>query len=257
MKTDLKLGDHVYVRALVTEVLANGHVEAAFERGDLVTGARFTGPQELFEVIYEDSVLWNYGSPDGWDNIFGPFSGKPDWKPDPGQWNNLMKQWQVTHHGMKVMRVMVDDQHNITKDPAKSVIEGNAVVAQPNEIVDASRLHTCPRRVENPGGVFRLPKNDVWSTDDTCSYCGSMHPDKFMAGVENGDYELGATDKDYKVYVGSDGKDPAVRHAKFYFMHLSEDQMHRFVELYNAKTIKFQGGTKFYRMPFFMVPADV
>lgn len=56
----------------------------------------------------------------------------------------------------------------------------------------------CPR-----GGGLELsnyPKTDFWRDDNTCSYCGSMHPDDFMKLVEAGE-KLVPTDKNYKVYV--------------------------------------------------------
>lgn len=139
-----------------------------------------------------------------------------------------------------------------------------------------------------------------WEADDTCSYCGSLSPDRFMREVEAGTCRLGTTDKNYKVYVylaedqpdklrcigssnakeqpGPDWKRPRdltslelqaeylsardndwvlikprgpVRHAKFYFQHLSLEQQKRFIELMNAKTLNFSGGYGFYRLPFF------
>lgn len=60
----------------------------------------------------------------------------------------------------------------------------------------------CPRRDEV--GQRANPENpdpDTWRTDDTCSYCGSLNPDLFMAQVEHETVRLGATDKSYKVYV--------------------------------------------------------
>ncbi len=49
--------------------------------------------------------------------------------------------------------------------------------------------------------------DDEWRLDErrggdngVCSYCGSLHPDDFMAAARAG-CELGPTDKGYKVYV--------------------------------------------------------
>ena len=58
----------------------------------------------------------------------------------------------------------------------------------------------CPRRDEMFGGagarVFKLPDEDHWRENNTCSYCGSMNPDEFMAKCEAG-IVLGASDKSY------------------------------------------------------------
>ena len=111
-----------------------------------------------------------------------------------------------------------------------------------------------------------------------------------MARLEAGVVQLGSTDKNYKVYVENDGgeqfkqtyrncprdeervgtngnkymvsscKGPTtcthwvtreVSETKFYFQHLSAEQQSRFIELYNQKRIKFQGGCGFYVLPFF------
>lgn len=62
-----------------------------------------------------------------------------------------------------------------------------------------SEVHVCPRRRE----VFSPADHteDHWREGNTCSFCGSLNPDEFMAALESGDVELGATDKEYKVYV--------------------------------------------------------
>lgn len=140
----------------------------------------------------------------------------------------------------------------------------------------------------------------------SCSYCGSLHQDDFMAAVRAG-ARLGPTDKSYKVYIdlaesmpeektvtttiswtpteeeaarsgyveltaeylrrngitdtrniGRWGKLSArgsVRHEKFYFQHLTQEQRQEFVELYNNKRLAIDMPGHFYRWPFFMVPA--
>lgn len=165
-----------------------------------------------------------------------------------------------------------------------------------------SQPHTCPRRVENgmadPNSPFRGAGEllDSWRADGSCSYCGSMNPDTFMAHLEAGDAELTPTDKTYKAYIetpnplvgqivviggesgpafGNDGKPtkpdltpeeikagrydrkiegPAgkMAHAKFYFQHLSDDQKRRFVELLNAKRLRFSFPGHFYVAPYFI-----
>ena len=130
-----------------------------------------------------------------------------------------------------------------------------------------SQEHECPRRSENPLVANRFPGPDEWLGDDTCSYCGSLNPDVFMARLEAGDVRLEPTDKNYKVYVANEGGAPfqqqykdAVGHSwmtrqvqtvKFYFQHLSPEQQQRFVELYNSRKIKLTFPGHFYTLPFF------
>lgn len=137
----------------------------------------------------------------------------------------------------------------------------------------------CPRRAEM-GLRIGEPSEDKYREDNTCSYCGSLNPDDFMTRLEAGDVALGSTDKSYKVYVhnrggkpflqtyrncaGEECKGPAecthwvtreMEQTKFYFQHLNEDQMSRFVALFNERALHFQGGFGFYVWPFFMKPA--
>lgn len=102
----------------------------------------------------------------------------------------------------------------------------------------------CPRRAEigSDLSMFKVPEDDHWS-DDHCSWCGSQHPDSFLADVEAG-VEIIPTDKTYKVY----GKD----RQKFYFLHFSEEQMLKFIELYNVKKMVIGYPGYFYTLPFFM-----
>ena len=149
--------------------------------------------------------------------------------------------------------------------------------------------HRCPRRDEM-SSVFKLPSGeDTYRADNTCSYCGSLNPDEFMARVEAGDVELGPTDKDYKVYVANRGGKAfsqtyrdcplakveivngqrvttecagpdtcthwvtrEIDQTKFYWYHLSEDQMRRFVDLMNQKNINIGCPGHFYTMPYFI-----
>lgn len=134
----------------------------------------------------------------------------------------------------------------------------------------------CERRHESAACLS--DDEDYWFPDNTCSFCGSLNPDVLMARIEVGDVELGPTDKSYKVYVENKGgeKFPQVHsrkcpdvmkcdrrtcthwthdttdHTKFYFMHFSQEQMVRFVELYNQKKLKVGYPGHFYVMPFFM-----
>ena len=79
-----------------------------------------------------------------------------------------------------------------------------------------------------------------------CKYCGSAHPDDFMDAINNHKTVLGTTDKNYKVYVTN------LPSIKFYFHHLSDEQMKRFVDIYNSQQIKYSLDIPFYVLPFFM-----
>lgn len=76
--------------------------------------------------------------------------------------------------------------------------------------------HTCPRRHESgmadPNSPFVGSGTDLdtWTAGPgligqevaglSCSYCGSLHPDRFMELVREG-WEVGPTDKSYKAYL--------------------------------------------------------
>lgn len=122
-------------------------------------------------------------------------------------------------------------------------------MALPIDTSPASPAWFCPRRRETgavPGSVFMTPiGGDSWREDDrSCSYCGSIHPDAFMAEIAKGT-EIVPTDKNYKVYVGTASQ-------KFYFQHLSTAQKQQFVDYLNAKAIKLATPGYFYVRPFFI-----
>lgn len=108
--------------------------------------------------------------------------------------------------------------------------------------------------VEYPGD-FRCPDSSsgsvsYWRVNNTCNYCGSWHPDLFMAALENQTIELIPTDKSYK--VGINGLDSKIDAIKFYWYHLSADQQHQFIKLYNQKgkiLLAYPG--HLYQPPFF------
>lgn len=110
-------------------------------------------------------------------------------------------------------------------------------------------IDDCPRRLANAGGPFSFVNEHKVTWDGRqCSYCGSLHPDDFMQWVREG-YKLDVTDKDYKIYLcNAPTKSPT---GKFYFYHLSEDQMKEFVDLYNQNKLNF-GEFHFAVFPFFM-----
>lgn len=124
---------------------------------------------------------------------------------------------------------------------------------------------TCPLMEghQHFESVWRIPPGRDLATlaleETSCSYCGSLHPDAFMEGLESGHYVLGATDKDYKVYVDRIDGAPAGS-KKFYFEHLSDAQQKRFIDLLNTRRLKFSSGIGFYVLPFFVhleIPGDV
>ena len=122
----------------------------------------------------------------------------------------------------------------------------------------------CPRRNE---GAF-TPGPDHWEQfksngDRVCSFCGSLHPDDFLALVKtcaeipadaayNALVEIEPSDKGYKIYV----KRPGVRNAseggiKFYTQHLprhgngnlavSADQQDEFKRAVQGSHARFDG----------------
>lgn len=110
----------------------------------------------------------------------------------------------------------------------------------------------CPRRIENPVADQTFPGEDQYDNEETCSFCGSLSPELFMARLEAGDVILEPTDKCYKAYLRNDGGEPFKSPTgKFYYQHLSEDQKTRFVELYNEKKMKLATPGYFYVAPYF------
>jgi len=65
----------------------------------------------------------------------------------------------------------------------------------------------CPMQTNE--ATMQSQKEHVahWRDDSTCSYCGSLHPDKLFEAIANGK-KLIPTDKTYKIYVMRD--DPNV-----------------------------------------------
>lgn len=172
----------------------------------------------------------------------------------------------------------------------------------------SSDEHMCPRRAEAPGSS-RFPGPDRWTTghglvsqkgEPSCSYCGSLNPDRFMDLVRDG-WMVEPTDKSYKVYLGRPYSDEEIaRHkarwvsedriarairqtaadagatpaeqdaaverewtekvaplhvgttvAKFYFQHLSDAQQQEFIDLLNAKRVRFGYPGYLYVLPYF------
>lgn len=110
---------------------------------------------------------------------------------------------------------------------------------------------TCPRRIHELGPWMNAEGLDDWRGDGserTCSFCGSLHPDEFMAAVERGE-ELIPTDKNYKAYIGPG-------HRKFYYQHLSDTQRTSLIALANDGKIKFGFPGYWYALPFFVRRAE-
>ena len=164
--------------------------------------------------------------------------------------------------------------------------------------------HTCPRRAEtgrdNPDSPFvgSGTNLDTWRTGGglvtqgsigtSCSYCGSLNPDRFMELVREG-WVVGPTDKSYKVYLGQPLSDderaarkaewlqrfaagPKIAEqnadleaaydrdhafpqskggAKFYLQHLGADQQNEFIDLVNRGRMVMGEPGYFYQLPFF------
>lgn len=74
----------------------------------------------------------------------------------------------------------------------------------------ATQLMTCPRRMQEYGPWPHDEGQDSWTTGHgvvgqdavglSCSFCGSLHPDRFMELVREG-WIVGPTDKNYKAYL--------------------------------------------------------
>ena len=87
----------------------------------------------------------------------------------------------------------------------------------------------CPDR-KNYTGPNSPDGTDQWRVmpngDRTCSFCGSLHPDDFLAlcklaGEEGADVRIVPTDKDYKVYVHRNNVANAIEGGmKFYKWHV-------------------------------------
>jgi hypothetical protein len=145
---------------------------------------------------------------------------------------------------------------------------------------------TCPRRMSNWGSWEREEGLDVWRQEkasDTfggapdlevrhCSFCGSLHPDDFMRMITEG-YVVVPTDKSYKAYLQEPVTEERLEEyrtgplrflgeelahgrdvGKFYYQHLSPEQQTRFIEMVNAKEIKFGYPGHLYVTPFFAKP---
>lgn len=110
----------------------------------------------------------------------------------------------------------------------------------------AREKQTCPRRMGEWGPWKKERNLDYWrkvGPDRTCSFCGSMHPQDFMAFLqrvidEGDDVRLERSDKRYKIYLHRPGISNAFDGAiKFYTQHLTQldaATMSRFENLFGT-----------------------
>lgn len=107
----------------------------------------------------------------------------------------------------------------------------------------------CPRQTNEATLSIQREHVSHWRADGTCSYCGSVSPERLFAAIEAG-MVLEPTDKDYKVYLRTESGDG--QEQKFYFQHLSVEERHRFIGLMNEKRLKLGLPGHFYVLPFFV-----
>jgi hypothetical protein len=96
-----------------------------------------------------------------------------------------------------------------------------------------SEEHRCGSRESNPQADHAFPGPDKWDTlpngDRVCSFCGSMHPDDYLAFLEKipetpGSYVSWATGKNYKIYLRRPGiKNASEGAIKFYTWHAGDE----------------------------------
>lgn len=82
---------------------------------------------------------------------------------------------------------------------------------------------TCPRRMREYGPWERADSLDSWTTSHgvvgqdqvglSCSFCGSLNPDRFMELVREG-WIVGPADKSYKAYLDRPATDDEKRAKK-------------------------------------------
>lgn len=107
--------------------------------------------------------------------------------------------------------------------------------------IDILKFQTCPRRINENGPWEKTENIDMWDKDNKCTFCGSLHPKKFLESIKKG-VKLTPTDKTYKCYLLSD---------KFYFQHFNDEQQSEFINLLNEEKLSMGFPGFFYVTPFF------
>lgn len=87
-------------------------------------------------------------------------------------------------------------------------------------MTQSAESQTCPRRIHEVGPWSREENLDSWTTGHgvvgqdavgpSCSFCGSLNPDRFMKLVREG-WIVGPTDKNYKAYLDRPATDEEKR----------------------------------------------
>lgn len=108
---------------------------------------------------------------------------------------------------------------------------------------------SCPRRKESFLRITK-PETDYWKENNTCSYCGSLNPDKVMELIEANQVEVGPTNMNHKIYLRGPGLQEG--QATVYFQHFNDEQQKRLIELLNKKTAKIDSPGYFYTLPYFV-----
>jgi hypothetical protein len=174
----------------------------------------------------------------------------------PIQWAYLMRSENGAFHwygygdrpGDRALPMNLDHTHLLADDWV-IVDAADAAARRPQAAFN------CPRRGESfrtpAEGELRDNAHNTQGGKHSCSYCGSIGPAEFMQAVRAG-VEIGPTDKNYKAYMSGEG----FIHAKFYFQHLSKEQMLEFIELLNAKRVKIGYPGHFYTRPYFISYQD-
>lgn len=90
-------------------------------------------------------------------------------------------------------------------------------------MVQPAESQTCPRRMAEYGPWEHAEGMDSWTTGHgvvgqdavglSCSFCGSLNPDRFMELVREG-WIVGPTDKSYKAYLDQPATDEEKRAKK-------------------------------------------
>lgn len=92
---------------------------------------------------------------------------------------------------------------------------------------------TCPRRMQEFGPWPREEGQDAWmsgAVGPSCSFCGSLHPDRFMELVREG-WIVGPTDKGYKAYLMPPATDEEkAQHKERWLAGFTTDEVRRAAE---------------------------